>query len=64
MTTLTAPHASSFGLVGRFKVMRARRRAYTQTYSELFSLGDLELHDIGIDRSDIRRLALEAADSV
>ncbi|SDX42884.1 DUF1127 domain-containing protein [Roseicitreum antarcticum] len=39
----------------------ARRRVYQQTYSELSALTSRELNDLGIARSMIRRLAMEAA---
>ena len=39
----------------------ARRRAYYRTRSELNALSQRELDDLGIERSMITRLALEAA---
>ena len=39
----------------------ARRKVYRATYYELSMLTDRDLADLGIPRSDIRRLALEAA---
>lgn len=39
----------------------ARRRVYNTTFAELSSLSARDLADIGIDRSDIRRLATEEA---
>ena len=39
----------------------ARRRVYRKTYHELSMLTDRDLADLGIPRSNIRRLALEAA---
>ena len=38
-----------------------RRKVYHATYYELSILTDRDLADLGIPRSDIRRLALEAA---
>ncbi|WP_372605039.1 DUF1127 domain-containing protein [Actibacterium sp.] len=38
-----------------------RRRIYTQTMRELSSLSDRELADLGLTRSMIRSLAIEAA---
>jgi uncharacterized protein YjiS (DUF1127 family) len=38
-----------------------RRRVYTQTVSELRALSTRELTDLGISRSMITRIALEAA---
>lgn len=41
------------------KAARARRRRYVSTLSELCTLSDRELADLGIPRAHIRRLALE-----
>ncbi len=40
---------------------RARRAAFNQTYAELSVLSQRELDDLGIARSDIARIAREAA---
>ena len=40
---------------------RAERKIYRETYNELASLTDRELNDIGLSRSQIKRVALEAA---
>jgi uncharacterized protein YjiS (DUF1127 family) len=40
---------------------RARRKIYKQTRSELYSLNDRELADLGIPRASIKRIAMEAA---
>ena len=39
----------------------AKRKVYRATFSELAGLTDRELRDLGIPRSNIKRLALEAA---
>lgn len=39
----------------------ARRRVARDTYTELAQLGDRELHDLGLTRADLRRVAHEAA---
>ncbi|MEP2640501.1 DUF1127 domain-containing protein [Roseobacter sp.] len=39
----------------------AQHRVYRETYDELASLSDRELCDLGLSRSVIRGLALEAA---
>lgn len=39
----------------------ARRKVYLATYHELSMLTDRDLNDLGIARSNIKRLALEAA---
>lgn len=43
---------------------RARRAAFNQTYNELSVLSQRELDDLGIARSDIARIAREAAAQV
>ena len=40
---------------------QAKRRVYRATYHELSGLTDRDLKDMGIPRSNIKRLALEAA---
>lgn len=40
---------------------RARRTVYVDTYQELAALSNRDLRDIGIARSNIKRLAWEAA---
>lgn len=39
----------------------AKRKIYRATYYELSTLTDRDLRDLGIPRSNIKRLALEAA---
>ena len=39
----------------------ARRRIARHTYTELAQLGDRELADLGLTRSDLRRVARDAA---
>lgn len=41
----------------------ARRRRYRQTVFELSNCSDRELHDMGIARCDIRRLARESEET-
>ncbi|MFK7879079.1 DUF1127 domain-containing protein [Roseobacter sp.] len=41
----------------------ARYRVFRQTYSELAQLTDRDLADLGISRSMIRSLAMEAAEN-
>ena len=43
------------------KQARAKRTVYRTTYYELSKLTDRDLADLGIPRSNIRRLAWEAA---
>lgn len=47
--------------VDNLRTARARRKVFAQTYHELSNLSDRELRDLGIPRSNIRRLAMEAA---
>lgn len=48
-------------LVKSTKEALQRRRVYNQTVSELRALSTRELNDLGISRSMITRIALEAA---
>ena len=48
-------------VVASVKAARERRRVFRQTLHELNSLSPRELADLGIHRSMITRLALEAA---
>ena len=50
-------------LVAILNFLRAWRR-YNQSMRELHQLGDRELADIGITRSDIPRIAWESAERV
>lgn len=45
----------------QFQDALARRKVYRKTCLELSCLTDRELRDLGIPRSSIKRLALEAA---
>lgn len=42
--------------------LHARRKCYRRTYSEFARLSDRGLRDLGVSRSGIKRLAMEAAD--
>ena len=65
-STHTAPKsASAFGiaaLVENAKTRFARYRMYRQTVNELAGLSDRALADLGLHRSMIRRVALQAAE--
>jgi uncharacterized protein YjiS (DUF1127 family) len=59
------------GLTARLDALRAdlaariaRRRAYARTFNELSRLSDRELSDIGMNRSMIPGVALEAAGQI
>lgn len=51
-------------VTARFGLFMRRRKAYRETFSELNACSSRDLNDLGIARSDIRRLAIEAADAV
>ncbi|MBI1218681.1 MAG: DUF1127 domain-containing protein [Rhodobacteraceae bacterium] len=68
MAYLTTTRAAGFGLRDRVNALvrvysegAARRRVYRRTVEELSVLSDRELSDLGIHRSMIARVALEAA---
>ncbi|WP_171128031.1 MULTISPECIES: DUF1127 domain-containing protein [unclassified Ruegeria] len=57
--------ASSSGLntvLGGLKLRFNRYRTFRQTYNALAALSNRELADLGLNRSMIRRLALQAAE--
>jgi len=61
--------AGQFGLKARFQKLRdtfdahAKRRAvYSRTVRELHALSDRDLADLGMHRSEIPRIAQDAAD--
>lgn len=61
-------HAASFGIMDRITAMvksvkdsMHRRRVYNQTVSELSNLSQRELTDLGISRSMISQIAIEAS---
>lgn len=48
-------------VIDNLREARARRRLYNQTVRELSALSNRELHDLGLHRAMITRVALEAA---
>lgn len=60
-TAHPAAGLSAKGLIAAFRESLARHRIYRQTKAELNGLSDRELADLGISRSGITRLALDAA---
>ena len=48
-------------LLERAAARHARNRIYNKTASELYALSNRDLADLGISRSEIRRIAWEAA---
>lgn len=64
MALVTDIRSTDFGfatLVATVREGLARRKVYRQTLSELKSLSERELNDLGIHRSMLTRIALEAA---
>jgi len=68
MTALTHTHAAGASLMSRLhgatdalKGRVAKYRLYRSTYAELSALSNRELADQGLHRSELRRVALEAA---
>lgn len=68
MAYLTAAHNLEHRVAGRlstftaqFRAAMERRRVYNQTVKELSALNGRELADLGIHRSMIRQIALDAA---
>jgi uncharacterized protein YjiS (DUF1127 family) len=49
------------GIVETIRARRARRKVFNQTFRELSSLSNRELADLGLGRSEIRRVAYQAA---
>lgn len=68
MAYINTTRATSFGLVERIQEFRAaalenaaKRKVYRETVRELNNLNNRELADLGIGRSAIKSIALEAA---
>ena len=49
-----------FKTIGKAITRAFEKSAYRKTYNELMKLSDKELNDIGLSRSQIRSVALEA----
>lgn len=49
-------------MVEDYRANAVKRRAFKQTYRELNALSSRELADLGINRSMIKRIALEASE--
>ncbi|MFW8594737.1 DUF1127 domain-containing protein [Cribrihabitans neustonicus] len=56
-----AKPAAPFGWLQALMVKVNRYRLYSQTVSELSALSGRELSDLGLSRSDIKRVAYQAA---
>lgn len=62
----TATNTSSFtARIGTFfdalATRRRQNRMFRQTFAELSELSNRELNDLGISRSEIRRIAIESS---
>lgn len=69
MAYLTSSSASQNALIQsidhaleRIALRIKRNRVYRQTFNELSNLSHRELADLGLDRSELRRVAQESAD--
>ncbi|ASP22792.1 hypothetical protein ANTHELSMS3_04188 [Antarctobacter heliothermus] len=51
-------------LVEALQARAARRKIYRETYSELASLSNRDLADLGLARSEIGRIAWQAANEI
>lgn len=61
-TSVAAPKASGLSVFFANVAERARKyRIYRETFNELNALSNRELADLGLSRSMIRRLAIEAS---
>ena len=68
MTVLTDTFSAGSSLSARFATLRAqyaenaaKRKVFRTTFNELQNLTSRELADLGIDRSQIKSIAFEAA---
>ncbi|WP_439523780.1 DUF1127 domain-containing protein [Marivita sp.] len=48
-------------LVAEYRAKAARRKIYRNTLRELSALSDRELQDLGLNQSELRRVAYQAA---
>ena len=58
----STPATGMASLIDAAKIRFARHRVYRRTVNELSELSNRELADLGLHRSMIRRLALQAAE--
>lgn len=68
MAYVNTTRATGFGLIERIAEFRAaaaeaaaKRKVYRQTVNELSALSNRELADLGLSRSGIKAIAMEAA---
>ncbi|MFT6674551.1 MAG: hypothetical protein ACJAVM_000734 [Sulfitobacter sp.] len=65
INTTSAARTSFFAQIGAFFETAATRykqhRLYRATFDELSALSNRELSDLGIHRSDLRRVSMEAS---
>lgn len=60
-TTQTTPLSGITALPRRIAARYRAYRLYRETFDGLNALGNRELNDLGLSRSDLRRIATEAA---
>jgi uncharacterized protein YjiS (DUF1127 family) len=60
-TVATAKAPGFSGFLASLSERLRQYRVYRETYNELSTLSDRELNDLGMSRSMIRRLAIEAS---
>ncbi len=58
---LDAGRTAFYQKLDQLRAHRARNKIYNTTVSELAALSDRDLSDLGIARSNIKRIAMEAA---
>ena len=62
--TQSALTARIGGMFDGLRARRARRRVYRTTFHELSALSNRELADLGLSRTEIRRVAYQAAHKI
>jgi uncharacterized protein YjiS (DUF1127 family) len=58
------PFSRTAALFGAIALKMRKHRAYRQTFNELSTMTSRDLADLGMCRSDFRRISREAADIV
>ncbi len=61
VTSQSALVAKLYDMMDTVRQQRARRKVFNATFRELQALSNRELADLGLGRSEIRRVALQAA---
>lgn len=65
-TTRTQSGLAAFlaGFFETYKLRATKRRIYRETYRELAALSNRDLSDLGLARSEISRIAYQAANEI